>query len=269
VKKAIAISVFAFCFGQLILSLSFTSHCEAQNGDGPSWCGTAWPCDTAGLTGKEDTGKFAGLALSLNGKWGFATDQTSSQAAQNLAGSKCATSNDNQDCAFLASTQTCFGVAQLSTGYLTTQKDEPTRIKAWTETLSDCNGDNCRLLLTACSGDDQRTAPPFPLPPNTTGGKVDPATVGTWEAPMNTGRWVWEIAANGTYEFHTEAPDGAPSHAGSFVSDDGVWTLNSIAGYVDADGGTYQMVGPDTMAMTGKLGFGIWYRIKATTSTNQ
>ncbi len=170
-KKAIAISVFAFCFCQLILSLSFTSHCKAQNGDGPSWCGTAWPCDTVSLTGKEDTGKFAGLALSLNGKWGFATDQPSSQAAQNLAGSKCAASNDNQDCAFLASTQTCFGVAQLSTGYLLSQKDEQTRIKAWTETLSDCNGDNCRLLLTACSGDDQRTAPPFPLPPNTTGGR--------------------------------------------------------------------------------------------------
>ena len=68
---------------------------------------------------------------------------------------------------------------------------------------------------------------------------------------------------------HTEAPDGAPSQAGTFVSDNGVWTLNSIAGYADTDGGTYLMVGPDTMAMTGKLGFGIWYRIKAATSTDR
>jgi hypothetical protein len=25
---------------------------------------------------------------------------------------------------------------------------------------------------------------------------------------MNPGRWVWEIDRNGTYEFHSEAPEG-------------------------------------------------------------
>jgi hypothetical protein len=118
-------------------------------------------------------------------------------------------------------------------------------------------------ITLTCAGDDPRTAPPFPLPPNVIGGIVDPAVVGTWEFAMNPGRWVWKIAANGTYEFHTEAPDGAPSHAGTFVANGGTWTLVSIAGYVDTDGGTYLMQGPNTMVMTGKLGTGGWQRITA------
>ena len=268
-NKAIT-TLFGFSIGQLILSLSFLAYGHAGNSNGPAWCGAAWACDTVGLTGQQTSSKFAGFALGAEkGSYGAVTNQVTSAGAQKLAGSKCAANNGNQECNFLAATETCFGIARLSTGYLTARKDEPTRAEAWTQTLADCNGDNCRLLMTACSGDDLRAAPPFPLPPNTTGGKVDPATVGTWEAPMKTGRWVWEIAANGTYESHTEAPDGAPSQAGTFVSDNGVWTLNSIAGYADTDGGTYLMVGPDTMAMTGKLGFGIWYRIKAATSTDR
>ena len=236
----------------------------------PAWCGKAWACDTVGQTGQEASGKFAGFALGFDkGAYGAVTSQATSEDAQNRAGSKCAANNRNRQCDFLAATATCFGIAQLSTGYLTAQKDEPTRVAAWTQTLGGCNGDNCRLLMTACSGDDSRTSPPFPLPPNVTGGKIDPAMVGTWEVPINPGRWVWEIAPNGTYEFHTEAPDGAQSHAGMIVSDDGVWTLNSIAGYSDQDGGTYLMQGPDTMAMTGKLGFGIWRRVKRATASSQ
>jgi hypothetical protein len=101
------------------------------------------------------------------------------------------------------------------------------------------------------------------LPPDVTGGAaVDPATIGIWEIPMNPGRWVWEIAATGAYEFHTEAPDGAPSHAGIFTASGGKWTLQSTAGFVDSDGGFYQMQGPDLMVMSGALGLGAWHRIK-------
>jgi hypothetical protein len=49
------------------LSFNVSADCQAQAGDGPAWCGTAWACNTVGLTGKQDTGKFAGFALGGKG----------------------------------------------------------------------------------------------------------------------------------------------------------------------------------------------------------
>ena len=195
---------------------TFPAHGQTQNSDGPAWCGTAWACDTMGLTGKPAQGEFAGLALGGAAKVGVATGQASADAAENLALSKCAASNANQACHLSKSTTGCIGLAGPPGGDVTAWDDpEATRVDAWIQALKACGAAGCQVEMTACAGeDDPRTPPLFPLPPNVIGGKVDPAAVGTWEIPMNPGRWVWEIAANGTYEFHTEAPDGAPSRAG-------------------------------------------------------
>ena len=262
--RSVAIAIIAFGAGPLAWFSTFPAHGQTQNGDGPAWCGTEWACDIAGLTGTPAQGKFAGLALGGAAKVGVATGQASADAAESLALSKCAAGNANQACALSKSTVGCIGLAGLPGGDITAWDDpKATRVDAWIQALKACGAAGCQVEMTACAGDDPRTAPPFPLPPNVIGGNVDPAVVGTWEFAMNPGRWVWEIAANGTYEFHTEAPDGAPSHAGTFVANGGTWTLVSIAGYVDTDGGTYLMQGPNTMVMTGKLGTGGWQRITA------
>ncbi len=260
-RRSIALAIIAFGAGQVVGFSTFPALGQTQNSDGPAWCGTAWACDTAG-PGQPGQAEFAGLALGGAAKVGIATGQASADAAENLALSKCAAGNGNQACLLSKSTRGCIGLAGPPGGDITAWDDpKVTRVDAWVQALKACGGTGCQVQMTACARDDARTAPPFPLPPNVTGGRVDPAVVGTWEIPMNPGRWVWEIAANGTYEFHTEAPDGAPSHAGTFVANGGTWTLVSIAGYVDTDGGTYLMQGPNTMVMTGKLGTGSWQRI--------
>lgn len=76
---------------------------------------------------------------------------------------------------------------------------------------------------------------------------------------MNPGRWVWEIGPHGTYEFHSEAPDGAASHAGTFSAKDGRWSLQATSGYTD--GGAYNFQSPGNLVATGRLGTGMWHRI--------
>jgi hypothetical protein len=89
---------------------------------------------------------------------------------------------------------------------------------------------------------------------------VDPKAVGTWELPFKGGAWVWEIHPDGTYQFHSEAGDGAPSHAGTVSASNGQWSLKATTGYVD--GGTYVIQYPDTLIATGHLGTGAW-RLRA------
>jgi hypothetical protein len=272
--RFIAIAIIAFGAGALARLAALPALGQTQNNDGPPWCGTAWACDTVGLTGKMTQGKFAGFAFGGDpgtSGMGVATGQASADAAEKLARSKCAANNGNKSCIVSKTTAGCFGLAVAPNGELvSTTLDDPktTRVAAWFDIQNACikGGDaGCRVHATACAGDDPRAEPPFPLPPELKGGKVDPAVVGIWEFPMNPGRWVWEIGANGNYQFHTEAPDNAPSHAGTFVANDGTWTLLASAGsagFVDQDGGTYLMQGPDTMVMTGKYGAGAWQRIK-------
>lgn len=198
---------------------------------------------------------------------GIATDRKSKDEAVKLALSNCAANSNNDHCELVQwAGNGCLAIAvsqpDASFGAATLADS---RLGAWVQAMTNCrkaNAPNCAIVSTPCASDDPRLSTPFPPPPNASGDTVDPATVGTWEAPMNPGRWVWEIAPNGAYEFHTEAPDGAPSHAGGFASANGKWKLQSNVGYSDSDDGTYQMQGPDAMAMSGKLGLGTWHRIK-------
>jgi len=248
-----------------ILFSAYPARSQGEAGGGPPWCGTSWACNMVGLTGKPAPGKFAGLSMGTIGHTGIVTGQPDIATAEKLAQAKCAATNNDQPCLMYKATNGCIAMAGPPGGDVN-EADDPkfARVDAWTKVLKDCGNASCRVQVTACAGDDPRTATPFPLPPNVGGGKVDPAVVGTWEVPMNPGRWVWEIAANGTYEFHDEGPDGTPSHAGTFVANAGTWTLVSLAGYEDTDGGTYLMQGPNAMVMTGKLGTGTWQRVTAT-----
>jgi hypothetical protein len=85
---------------------------------------------------------------------------------------------------------------------------------------------------------------------------VDQQVVGLWELPVHGGRWIWIIGANGTYEFHSEAPDSVASHNGSFSASEGRWSLHATDGY--ADGGTYQNSPTGTFLATGRFGTAAW-----------
>lgn len=89
--------------------------------------------------------------------------------------------------------------------------------------------------------------------------EIDRNVVGTWVLPINGGRWLWKIDANGTYSFHSEAADGAAPHAGMLTAKNGVWTLRATNGY--NDGGTYRFEPPDTLYVTDRMGTSVWHRL--------
>jgi hypothetical protein len=131
--------------------------------------------------------------------------------------------------------------------------------------MSQCKnagGKSCNVMVTPCASDNPRYAAPLPLPPGVPDVTTDPGVVGSWEIDRNPGRWVWEIGPHGSYQFHSEAPDLAPTHAGVITAADGKWTLNATAGIAESDGGTYQLQGPDVLVATGKLGTGVWHRMQ-------
>jgi len=66
---------------------------------------------------------------------------------------------------------------------------------------------------------------------------VNPGVVGTWELPLNGGRWIWIIRSNGTYSFHSEGPAIGMPHDGTFTAHNGKWSLKATNGYTDS--GTY------------------------------
>jgi hypothetical protein len=123
-------------------------------------------------------------------------------------------------------------------------------------------GTECWIEEAPCANDDTRWTSPLPLPPGGTPGMVDPGLVGLWGLNVNNGIWVWQISAYGTYTFHSEAPDKAQPHNGTFMSNNGHYTLHATSTPWD-DQGTYTMQGSTAVVMTGKLGTGTWYRIAA------
>jgi hypothetical protein len=97
--------------------------------------------------------------------------------------------------------------------------------------------------------------------------EVDPSVVGTWELKLQGGPWVLEIHRDGTYTFHSEARDGAASHAGNFSASHGQWSLIANTGY--RDWGTYVVQGKDTWIATGHLGTGAWRRHPQKTASSK
>jgi len=111
---------------------------------------------------------------------------------------------------------------------------------------------NLAQAAMGCTVMAQKTANPTILDAN---------LVGTWRLPVKTGNWVLEITADGTYKFHSEAGDGAPSHAGVFTASKGQWTLaatTGLPGYTDH--GQYLFQTPNIWMAKGKLGGAAWIR---------
>ncbi len=141
--------------------------------------------------------------------------------------------------------------------------DGSNRAAAAVRAMAQCKstgGKSCTVIVTPCAADDARWSSPLPLPSGVTSATVDPHAVGTWELLRNPGVWVWRIAANGTYEFHSEAGDGAASQSGTIAASSGKWSIRALNnGYTD--GGTYTFQAPDRLLATGKLGTGAWRRV--------
>ncbi len=101
--------------------------------------------------------------------------------------------------------------------------------------------------IRPCTSDQRQVSKPV---------GVDPDLVAIWKLPLKRGSWVWEILRDGTYKFHSEALDGAPSHAGTFSAHDGRWSLKAEDGYADA--GMYLFQAPNILIATGHLGAAAW-----------
>jgi len=90
---------------------------------------------------------------------------------------------------------------------------------------------------------------------------LDAHLIGTWQLPVKGGNWVWEIAGDGSYKFHSEAMDGAPSHAGIFTASANQWTLTATSGIPSyTDNGQYLYQGPNIWMAKGKHGGAAWIR---------
>jgi hypothetical protein len=87
---------------------------------------------------------------------------------------------------------------------------------------------------------------------------VDPNLVGTWDLPIKNGLWVLNILRNGTYNFHSEAHDGTPSHAGTFSANNGHYSLKAKTGFTDA--GDYLFQPPNIWIANGQHGAAAWLR---------
>ncbi|MFT3731033.1 MAG: adenylate/guanylate cyclase domain-containing protein [Hyphomicrobium sp.] len=85
---------------------------------------------------------------------------------------------------------------------------------------------------------------------------IDPATLGAWVLTVPRGHWIWVTRDNGTYDFHSEASDGAPSHHGRFDASNGKWSIQATSGYTD--GGSYEVLPSGAFVATGRLGTGEW-----------
>ena len=208
---------------------------------------------------------YAALAISRSTmRVGAAHGQNSEAAAKEVALTNCRR-NAAADCEVVNyGSNLCFALATSEREGSYGQAPDSDRARAAAKALAQCRGTgakNCLVQTAPCAGDDPRWSSPLPLPPPSSGpaASVDPNTIGTWEYVVNPGRWVWEIAAIGTYEFHTEALDNAASHAGTFTARDGRWSLRATNGY--SDSGTYRFEPPDKLIATGQLGTGTWHRI--------
>ncbi len=208
---------------------------------------------------------FAALAISATKLTVGGSHGRNSQDDAELTALQNCRRNGAKDCKIVQSGEnSCVGLAvnypTKQYGFSGAAND---RNAAAAEALAQCRatgGKSCIVITAPCAGDDVLWSAPLPLPTGVQGGKVDPVMVGTWEMIRNPGRWIWRVAANGTYEFHSEAIDNTPSNAGTLTAAAGHYALHAITMPWD-DTGTYAVQSQGVIVATGKLGTGTWKRI--------
>jgi hypothetical protein len=122
-------------------------------------------------------------------------------------------------------------------------------------------GNDCRVVISPCALDNPGWGSPLaPPPPDNPPLSVDPGLVGDWQANINGGIWLWQLAANGTYTFVDETPVKSVPTDGSFGASNGKYTLHSYVTVWD-DQGTYTIQpGGNSVVFSGKLGTNTWTR---------
>jgi hypothetical protein len=109
-----------------------------------------------------------------------------------------------------------------------------------------------QAAMRQCAAKPQKAANPASLDAN---------LIGVWQLPVKGGNWVWRISPDGSYAFHSEARDGAPSHGGVVTAAAGQWTLTATTGMPGyTDSGQYLYQGPNILMAKGKLGGAAWIR---------
>jgi hypothetical protein len=233
------------------------------------------PCYLAQNAMRPCTPKNAAIAWSPStSRVGISYRQDSEGQAEHNAVTNCIRNHGGSDCKAVGWVSNgCMAIATSlpeKTAGWSGAGFTSSRAAAWNSALLQCRahgGKSCSVAMAPCTDDNPqyvnlRYTPPMALPIGTAHTIIDPKIVGTWAFYTNPGRWVWQIGAHGSYSFHSEAADLAPTHAGLITAANGQWTLLATSGFVDSDGGTYRMLGPDTVSMTGKLGTGTWQRVK-------
>ncbi len=170
-------------------------------------------------------GPFASVALSMTTfVVGASYYEPSQEEAEKDAVKSCVNNRGGQDCKVVSSVRktACTGVATSpADGAAGWSGKENTRLDAWNGALEQCRkrgGKSCKVMVTPCAGDTWQWSPQLPLPPAANDAQLDQGTVGTWALTTPKGRWIWEIGAGGTYEFHAETQMVyEPSHAGRFL----------------------------------------------------
>jgi hypothetical protein len=215
-------------------------------------------------TGAQEFG-YAAIAVSPSTMSAGAEHGTTTEVSVDSGALQYCQQSDAKDCKIYSAVDSCVALAKPAKlvpnqfGCAAAATREGAAAKALEE-CTKAGGINCAVSLAPCGNDDVRFQSPLPLPPGEQPGSVDPALVGLWGLDVSSGIWVWQISVNGTYKFHSEAPDNAPSHAGTFTASNGKYTLHAISMVWD-DQGTYTMQGSTAVVMTGKPGTGTWKRI--------
>jgi hypothetical protein len=225
---------------------------------------------SAGVAPAAASGLYVALAQSSKTySVGVAHGQPSKAGAEQAALAECKSTGAN-DCKILWSGQNscvAYAINQTRTAVYTRTTMgmgyDPIRAFAAAEAIQHCTSDagtQCTILAATCANDDLRWPSPLPLPSSGTPGSVDPGLVGVWTIAVPGGRWVWQITANGGYEFHSEAMDGVASNIGTFAAASGRYTLHATNLAWD-DTGIYTINSSSSFVGTGKLGTGTWTRI--------
>jgi tetratricopeptide (TPR) repeat protein len=94
---------------------------------------------------------------------------------------------------------------------------------------------------------------------------LDPAFVGTFQLTLTNGQGTWTFTfhpeQSGRYATTVEGTSPLPGETGVIQAKDGSWSIKADSGRTDE--GTYKFDRDKNLILTGKLGTGLWKRVKS------